>query len=513
MSNIIFRTAAKTDIGLVRTNNEDNFQVAADLSTGKMGWVSNELYSLGDLGALLVVADGMGGMNAGEVASELAIETVKECFTPERITPAVIQNRFSIEKFMNEVIVAADSNIKLEAARNPESRGMGTTIVIGWILGNKLYVSWCGDSRAYIYNSAAGLHQITKDHSYVQDLVDRGSLTREEAFDFPDSNIVTRSLSDAHVKAKPQSLLRPFELCDGDIILLCTDGLSGMLRDAEMEAVIRRQEHDMDLLASELIGAACDAEGSDNITVCLLRVERGGGVCNPAVFKDTEKWLNGRSGNGFVTTLKNGKPGIDGDKNQWSLKKIMSVVAVAVLVLALAVAITWRLTKNSYEKRQRVEAEDILPEQEEEATPPVITETSIEPDTDSDGGSGGTSSGNGVDTTSKGRGSGGIEDIFERYDSNRTDKEGTGGGDTSKLKDLTPVVNPPDDEVIEDQIEDTTGGENESEVKLHVVKKGESLYRIAKDYGITEDDIKKANGLEDDHVIRIGDTLKIPVKK
>lgn len=152
MNTMKIRLAAKTDMGIVRTNNEDNFQVAADLTSDKMQWINNEVYSLGEKGTLLVVADGMGGMNAGEVASELAIETVREYFSSDRLTDEVLKNRYSIEKYMNEVIVEADARIKQEAKRRPETRGMGTTIVIGWILDGKLYVSWCGDSRAYVYN-------------------------------------------------------------------------------------------------------------------------------------------------------------------------------------------------------------------------------------------------------------------------------------------------------------------------------------------------------------------------
>lgn len=226
MSPIKIRIAAKTDVGLERTNNEDNFQVASDLSSGQMRWVNNEICSLGDKGTLLVVADGMGGMNAGEVASELAINAVREAFSSDKLTADVMKNRFSIEKFMNTVIINADADIKAYARKNPESRGMGTTIVIAWLLDNKLYVSWCGDSRAYVYNPQAGLHQISKDHSFVQSLVDKGAIDQEDAFDYPDSNIVTRSLGDSSTKAKPESLLKPYELCDNDIILLCTDGLS-----------------------------------------------------------------------------------------------------------------------------------------------------------------------------------------------------------------------------------------------------------------------------------------------
>lgn len=293
MSSIRFRIAAKTDVGLVRTNNEDNFQVATDLSSDRMQWVNNAECFLGTKGTLLVVADGMGGMNAGEVASELAIETIREYFSADRITDEVVKNRYTIEKYMNEAIIAADARIKQESRNNPQTRGMGTTIVVGWIFDGKLYVSWCGDSRAYIYNPQAGLHQITKDHSYVQSLVDKGSIPKEDAFDFPDSNIITRSLSDASAKAKPESLLRPYELCDNDIVLLCTDGLCGMVRDNEMEYVIRNNEHDMSVLVDELIRAACNADGSDNITVCLCQILSGGGVCRREIFDEYDKRLAG----------------------------------------------------------------------------------------------------------------------------------------------------------------------------------------------------------------------------
>lgn len=271
--------AAKTDVGAVRKNNEDNFQAAADLSSGKMQWVGNEIVTPGELGALLVVADGMGGANAGEVASETAVETIKEWFSPERLSPEVIRDRFSIERHMNEAIIAADRKVKAEAEGVPERRGMGTTVVIGWILDSKLYVSWCGDSRAYVYNPASGLRQISKDHSYVQTLVDKGTITPEEAFDFPHSNIITRCLCDSPTKAEPESLLHPYPLCDGDIVLLCSDGLSGMLRDAEMERIIRDNMEDLDGLADTLIGEACEAGGHDNITVCLCRTLDTGRAC------------------------------------------------------------------------------------------------------------------------------------------------------------------------------------------------------------------------------------------
>lgn len=276
MSDIRFRIAAKTDVGLERNNNEDNFQVSANLDETPMKWVNNQEYSLGKKGALLVVADGMGGMNAGEVASEIAINTVRELFAPENITDEVVKNRYTIEKFMKGVIVEADKRIKNYGKENPDSQGMGTTIVIAWLFDGNLYVSWCGDSRAYIYNQNTGLFQISKDHSYVQVLVDQGKLTPDEAFDFPDSNIVTRSLTDSNTKAVPDCLLKPQPLCEGDIIMLCSDGLNGMIRDNEIESVISQHLDNMTECVDALINAALDAAGADNCTVALCQIISGG---------------------------------------------------------------------------------------------------------------------------------------------------------------------------------------------------------------------------------------------
>lgn len=280
MSDIHFRIAAKTDVGLERTNNEDNFQVSANLEDVPMKWVNNQEYTLGRKGALLVVADGMGGMNAGEVASEIAINTVRELFSPENITDEVVKSRYTIEKFMKGVIVEADKRIKVFAKDNPESRSMGTTIVIAWLFDGNLYVSWCGDSRAYIFNPTTGLFQISKDHSYVQDLVDAGKISKEDAFDFPDSNIITRSLSDSTPKPNPDCLLVPQKLCNNDIIILCSDGLNGMIRDEEIESIIAQNQGNMTECVDKLIKAALEAAGADNCTVALCQILSGGEESN-----------------------------------------------------------------------------------------------------------------------------------------------------------------------------------------------------------------------------------------
>lgn len=271
MYKLTYKIAAMTDVGLVRTNNEDNLCVISNLDQKGSTWKNNEVCNLGTRGALLVVADGMGGMNAGEVASEIAVSVVKARFTDD-IDRVDLNSDESIVKFMNDSIVIADNTIKSEGKHRPEAKGMGTTIVIAWLLAGKLYVSWCGDSRAYLYNPHRGLVQISKDHSYVQDLVDKGIVKPEDAFDFPESNVITRCLSHSSMKAVPDNLSSPYIVGEGDIILLCTDGLCGMIRDNEIADVMAAHTTDMSECVECLIEAAKVAAGADNVTVCLCQI-------------------------------------------------------------------------------------------------------------------------------------------------------------------------------------------------------------------------------------------------
>ena len=174
MSDIKIKLAAGTNVGLVRTNNEDNFVASRDLTASD--WTIpqvDEQIDLGEYGALLVVADGMGGANAGEVASAIAIETIQTKFVPENLEDAV-QSDETILQFMVDAVKSADINILNRSKEDETTMGMGTTIVMAWILGNKAYICWCGDSRCYVFNENLGLTRLSKDHSYVQELVDRG---------------------------------------------------------------------------------------------------------------------------------------------------------------------------------------------------------------------------------------------------------------------------------------------------------------------------------------------------
>lgn len=265
MNDMKIRITALTDVGLVRDNNEDNFIVCCDLTNEK--WMfSEEFIELHNKGAVFAVADGMGGHNAGEIASDIAIKTVKKLFSEVK---DVVEDDVYVKQFMCDVVKKADEEICDFSNKHPDSKGMGTTIVLAWILRQKLFVAWCGDSRAYVFDNITGLIQISKDHSYVQELVDNGVITKEQAFYHPNKNIITRSLGNEQNKAHPEIIM--CDLCANMRILLCSDGLNGMIEDEQIEKIIRDNKQ-IDKCKEELIKQALNAGGGDNVTIVLCDV-------------------------------------------------------------------------------------------------------------------------------------------------------------------------------------------------------------------------------------------------
>jgi protein phosphatase len=269
-NNILFRMAARCEAA-GRPNNEDNYQLDDNLSDNSWGFTADAEVSLGEKGALLVVCDGMGGMNAGEVASDIAVKTIKEWFTTDKLTDAAVAAPC---KYITSAIVAADAAIKAHSKTNPDTEDMGSTIVLAWLLGQKVYVGWCGDSRCYRFNPALGLERLSHDHSYVQELVDAGKLTEELAFDHPNNNIITRSLGDPRGAAQPDT--KEFDLYDQDIILLCSDGLCGTLRDNEIAELIKQHQTSMQECRDALWDADEAAGWTDNTTIALAQIISGG---------------------------------------------------------------------------------------------------------------------------------------------------------------------------------------------------------------------------------------------
>ena len=319
-NNILFRMAARCEAA-GRPNNEDNYQLDENLSDNSWGFTADAEVLLGEKGALLVVCDGMGGMNAGEVASDIAVKTIKEWFTTDKLTDAAIAAPC---KYITAAIVAADTAIKAHSKTNPDTEGMGSTIVLAWLLGQKVYVGWCGDSRCYRFNPALGLERLSHDHSYVQELVDAGKLTEELAFDHPNNNIITRSLGDPRGAAQPDT--KEFDLYNQDIILLCSDGLCGTLRDNEIAALIKQHQTSMQECRDALWDADEAAGWTDNTTIALAQIISGG--------KDANAAIQTASSNNEISTSK--AKLIAANKR---LKLILSGVVVIILLCAIAATV------------------------------------------------------------------------------------------------------------------------------------------------------------------------------
>ena len=262
------KTIGKTDIGLNREQNEDAFAICPDLCTPDWGQTESCM-ELGAYGSLLVVADGMGGTNAGEVASSITIEIIKKQFSPANLA-SVVEDKKPIAEFLSETIRLADEAINEAMAQRPEIYGMGTTIVVCWLLNGKAHIAWCGDSRCYVYHKESGLQALTKDHSLVQERVDRGEMTEEEAFIHPDNNIITRGLGDFDTAAVPDTVT--YSIQPNDIILLCSDGLCGYCNRQTIEKIIKDGQGHLKRCCNSLIGAALKAGAEDNITVVLASI-------------------------------------------------------------------------------------------------------------------------------------------------------------------------------------------------------------------------------------------------
>lgn len=239
----MLKTFSITDIGRKRKVNQDFVY-------------SSERFA-GPLPNLFLVADGMGGHNAGDYASRLAVETIVE-----RSSGSLETNPLRV---LDEAVQSANGLVRKRAQETPELQGMGTTVVAAVIDGRELYVANVGDSRLYIVNSGE-IRQITKDHSWVEEMVRRGGIGKAEARNHPDKNIITRA-----VGAEETVRIDFFQvlLQEGDVILMCTDGLTNMLEDEEIRMTLDGAR-DIVEKAQGLVRAANERGGRDNISVVLI---------------------------------------------------------------------------------------------------------------------------------------------------------------------------------------------------------------------------------------------------
>lgn len=326
MNRTILNLAAMCDRA-GRSVNQDNYFVCQDLSAESFSAVNNDDRDviLSEKGTLVVVADGMGGMNAGEVASKIVIETIKSIFA--NIPNDILKDERKVKGFINQAIITADREVKQYAKEHPEASGMGSTVVILWILGNKAYVGWCGDSRAYCYNPKNRLVRLTHDHSYVQDLVDQKKISETDAFDHPDSNIITRSLGDSGQRANPDVEVYPIH--KDDVFLLCSDGLCGLLRDDEIQSIIGMNSQSMKGCLMALWNQGTRTGWSDNATVELVRVKECGVAATnyPCGWAENHQTVSQRpqqpSGSESVTNTPN--------KNHWLYITCAALVIGALL--------------------------------------------------------------------------------------------------------------------------------------------------------------------------------------
>ncbi len=264
---MIVEIFATTDNGQRSVQNEDNFAVCTDLTSKSWVFKPGEKLNLSKDGALMLVADGMGGANAGEVASDLAQKVVQEQFNQIQVIPINDKKRIAL---LQDVIHNAHLKIIEYQRQHLETAGMGTTIVILWLTPQKAYVAWCGDSRLYVFKKGHSLKPFTDDHSYVWELVKAGSISAEDARLHPESNIITQSLGDPGAHPKPE--VRVINVTEGDRFLLCSDGLNSMLSDVQINDILTKEDSTVDA-SKMLIDAANVAGGRDNITVVLLDVK------------------------------------------------------------------------------------------------------------------------------------------------------------------------------------------------------------------------------------------------
>lgn len=246
------RYAAKTDVGMKRSHNEDYFALIEDEQ-------------------LFIVADGMGGHACGEVASKLSADVIGEFYAHSKDQDATWPYRYDhnlsyVENRLVASVRLANARIFQTSQTDANLRGMGTTIVSCLIKDKAAYVSHVGDSRCYRIRSE-GITQLTRDHSLLEDYKDaRPDMTEEEERNFPHKNVITRALG---MRDNVQVDIKKWEIGDGDRYLLCSDGLCGMLPDEELHEIITKND-DLEAAVNRLIDRANEEGGTDNITAMVV---------------------------------------------------------------------------------------------------------------------------------------------------------------------------------------------------------------------------------------------------
>lgn len=253
--NYCLKIVAKTDIGNQRSENQDNYRAGRQ--------ADDTVWAL--------VCDGMGGARGGKLASTLVAEYMEKAFIAAIDT---LQTDDAICHFLHQSVSEASRIVYETAQKDLAMQGMGTTIVCTVLRGNALHCVHAGDSRAYVYHAGI-LRQLTRDHSMVQELLEQGSITAQEAEVHPNKNLITRALG---VNEKVELDYNRIQIQENDVLLLCTDGLTNCLSDARLTEIV--QTTPFDQAANTLIECALDAGGMDNVTVLLVQAQLPEGESN-----------------------------------------------------------------------------------------------------------------------------------------------------------------------------------------------------------------------------------------
>lgn len=244
-----------SNIGLVRKINEDAFYCQKHYEKGKS--------------FICVIADGMGGHNAGEVASKMAVSQIIDFFDSN-----ISNYRYNVNDYVSlvkDAFLYVNENVYLKSIKNKEYIGMGTTLIVVLIIDRNMIVGHVGDSRVYFIRDHS-IKKITTDHSYVAELIKNGTIKPEEAHNHPQKNLITRAIGTGSTIEVDINI---FDLKKGDYIVMCTDGLSNMLEETEiMNAVLL--DKGLNERCNDLIKLANDKGGHDNITVIIIEVDEGG---------------------------------------------------------------------------------------------------------------------------------------------------------------------------------------------------------------------------------------------
>lgn len=242
------RFGVKSDRGIIRELNEDSYNIIAGYSGVPVSFI---------------IADGMGGHNSGEIASKTAVDFVSRCILEN---PQALSDDKSVFDVLTDIMIRANTEVYSMAQKDKSNFGMGTTLITAVIFNKKLYIGHVGDSRVYIIRDEM-MERITTDHSYIEELIRNGSLSREEADSHPKKNIITRALG---CTQEVQIDVYSCNIKENDVFILCTDGLTNMLDEEEIRGIISRIDDPGDI-CSELISAANIKGGEDNITVIVIK--------------------------------------------------------------------------------------------------------------------------------------------------------------------------------------------------------------------------------------------------